>query len=130
MTENEIYSLTEFDPGVEDSVRMLCAGAGLPQDRLVYADYHFTGWSGLACQFRWASGRQDAWIVLDLPEREMRALHGEQWEERMNAFLANREALRQKLITKGAMTWTTKPDSQNASPTYINSAPEFRPQMQ
>lgn len=121
---NELYSLTEFDPEGEKAIRILCAGDGLPQDRLVYADYHFTGWCGLSCQFRWASGRQDVWNVLDLPELESRAFHGEAWNARMDAFLENRETLRQKLIAKGKKLWTTNSASRTAFSGYTNSAPE------
>lgn len=100
--QNERYELVEgqFDPETEEQVRALTTPEGLPQDLLVWADYEFVGWCGISCQFRWASGRQDAVCFLDMPEAEMKALHGEAWMEQMQRFLDNREQLRLKLKAK------------------------------
>lgn len=96
----EIYGLTEFEPYVEPMVRALTMPDGLPQDRLAWADYQFVGKYGLSCQFRWASGRQDVRIWIDIPP-EMEALNSKEWHDgRGKDYLEMRETLRQRLIAK------------------------------
>lgn len=76
------YTRRSFDPGYEESVRRVTNPNGrgnaaydqdaeramLPQDRLLEAEVTLGRTTGIACEFRWASGRKDAWIVVDLPE--------------------------------------------------------------
>lgn len=82
MSEFYTYTRTRFDPGYEEYVRCLTNPNGrgnaaydpeaerdaLPQDRLLEAEITMGETTGIACEFRWASGRKDAWIVIDLPE--------------------------------------------------------------
>jgi hypothetical protein len=50
----------------------------LPQDTLDKAWGWFHGNTGFSCMFLWASGRQDAWLVLDTPEPSKEALEVQQ----------------------------------------------------
>lgn len=45
-----------------------------PQDKLVRVWGWFHGNTGFSCMFRWASGRQDAYVVLDNPNPSAEAL--------------------------------------------------------
>ncbi len=97
------YTRRAFDPGYEDAVRRVTNPNGrhnsaydpdaerrmLAQDRLLEAEVTLGRTTGVACEFRWASGRRDVWAVLDLPEEcvdddtaAARARHIEQLRER------------------------------------------------
>lgn len=76
------FTRRDFDPGYEESVRCLTNPNGRgnaaydpeaerampPQDCLLEAEITLGKTTGVAVEFRWASGRKDVWCVLDLPE--------------------------------------------------------------
>lgn len=97
MTKNqdEIYVLEgdEIAPLVADTARELTTPDGLPQDELVWAEYHFTGYCGLSCQFRWKSGRQDAVCFLNQDEQFIEAMQ----PGTLDRWLESRETLRTKV---------------------------------
>lgn len=76
------FTRTRFSPEYEERVRQITNPNGrgnaaydmdaeramLPQDRLVSARMWFHGMTGFSAEFRWASGRQDGFVVIDRPE--------------------------------------------------------------
>ena len=88
----------EFTPDYEENVRQNFSHPdGLPQDKLVWASYHFVGEWGLSTEYRWASGRQDSHNFLELTD-EMVMLNPPQWLERMKeTYLHARAELLQTL---------------------------------
>lgn len=95
--ENEYFERTEFTADHATVARQMFSDPrGLPQDKLVWASYHFVGKYGLSLEFLWASGRQDAHCTLDVTE-EMIALNRPNWKQSIKPYLAAREHLRQTL---------------------------------
>lgn len=76
------YTLTQFTPEYEQYVRHVTNPNGrgnaaydpdaeramLPQDQLASARMWHHGMTGYSAEFRWASGRQDGFVVIDRPE--------------------------------------------------------------
>jgi hypothetical protein len=100
------YTRSAFDCEYEEYVRNLTHPNGrgnaaydpcaerkmLPQDRLLEAEITMGKTTGVAIEFRWASGRKDVWCVLDLPVEsvgpeviENRTRYIEQLKERNHA---------------------------------------------
>jgi hypothetical protein len=75
------YTRREFDAAYEEFARHVTNPNGRgnaaydrdastrmpPQDRLLEAEITMGQTTGIAVEFRWASGRKDVWAVLDLP---------------------------------------------------------------
>ena len=75
------YTRRAFDAAYEEMARRVTHPDGggnaaydpdaerrmLPQDRLLEAEVTIGQTTGVAIEFRWASGRRDVWAVLDLP---------------------------------------------------------------
>lgn len=80
-----------FSPEYEEFVRVITNPNGrgnaaykpelLPQDRLISQMVRVYGNCGIDCEFKWASGRQDGWVSLDLPDdvcsQDMKGKHQE-----------------------------------------------------
>jgi hypothetical protein len=73
------YTRRDYTPDEEDLIRCLTNPNGRgnaayepdrmpPQDRLIEAEITMGKTTGVACEFRWASGRKDVWCVIDLPK--------------------------------------------------------------
>ncbi len=76
------YIRKSYTPDEEELIRCLTNPNGrhnsayqpdrmLPQDRLLEAEITMGKTTGIACEFRWASGRKDVWCVIDLPEEQV-----------------------------------------------------------
>lgn len=84
------YVKLHWEPGYENYVRQMCAGEGLPQDKLIYAFITINSVTGMACEFGWESGRKDVHAVIDLPLEQVIFENGLQ---KANEMLAERNSL-------------------------------------
>lgn len=82
--------------------------AMLPQDALIARRITLTGICGIALEFLWASGRQDAHIHVDMPKTSFTPAARKMWRQQMksiSAALAENRVNRRIKLTK---LWSNK----------------------